>query len=152
MTEFCLEEVDKKIHENAVTICVCYASWKDKGSRELLAALEAESFSDDVSVILLSMDDDEEQEVALGLNMTEIPSVHIYKKGGKLYSVLIKGDLRLDKIKQIVFNLQQLVTLSPPTESEKLLQAVSESYAGTLKGTQGKVVNMKGCCCSMKTL
>lgn len=137
MADFCPEEVDKKIHENAITICVCYASFKDKGSKELLAALEAESFSDDVSVMLLSMDDDDEQEVALGLNMTEIPSVHMYKKGGKLYSVLTKEDLRVDKIKQIVSNLQKLTTLAPPTESENHMQAVSESYAGTLKGTQG---------------
>mmetsp|Transcript_36186 Transcript_36186/g.67476 ORF Transcript_36186/g.67476 Transcript_36186/m.67476 type:complete len:307 (+) Transcript_36186:40-960(+) len=142
MTEFCPEVVSALLRDNDITICVCYASWKNNGSGDLISALESEAFGSDVRLILLSMDDEEEQEVALGLNMTEIPSVHIYKKGGKLYSVLLKDDLRLDKVKHVVSNIQKVTTLAPPTEPEKVLQAVSKSYAGTLKGTEACCVSV----------
>lgn len=141
-----MEEVASLISGNPITICVCYASWKGKGSHDLLAALKAEPFSQDVHVVLLSMDHDEEQEVALGLDMKEIPSVKIYKKGGKLYSTLMKDDLTMDKIRQIVSNIRLLTTLAAPTDSEKLMQAVSQSYAGTLKGTQGEICVIFGRC------
>lgn len=136
MTEFCPEVVAALLRDNDITICVCYASWKNNGSGDLIGALETESFGSNVRLVLLSMDDEEEQEVALGLNMTEIPSVHIYKKNGKLYSVLVKDDVRLEKVKRVVSNIQKMTTLAPPTQPEKMLQAVSEAYAGTLKGTQ----------------
>ena len=139
MTEFSCDDVDVKICENTITICVCYASWKNKGSRELIDFLKEEDFDDDVGIILLSMDDEDEQEVALGLNMTEIPSIHIYKKGGKLFSVLKDENLVIDKVRQIVNNLIRIGSVAPPPDSEEHLDTVSKSYAGTLKGTQGLI-------------
>lgn len=147
MAEVSLEDIQAKIQVNPITVCYCYASWK-KGSRELLeslqsnygegAAVSSVSTSAVVNLVVLSADDDEEQEVAVGLNITEIPAVYIYKKGGKLFSILVKDDLYMEKISQIVNNMRRMAT-EAPTDAENVLKIVSDSYAGTLKGTQGKL-------------
>jgi 2-polyprenyl-3-methyl-5-hydroxy-6-metoxy-1,4-benzoquinol methylase len=142
MADFTSEEMEEMIRDNEITICMCYASWKDRGSADMVSALKAEQFGEGVSVVLLSMDDEDEQEVALGLDMKDIPSIHIYKKGGKLYSILKNENFSIDQVKQAVLNLNKMAKLAQPKDSAEHLQTVLESYAGTLKGTQACCVSV----------
>lgn len=142
MSGFTLEDINEKLRVNFITICLSYASWRQEGSSSLIKSLREEVVGQDVDLILLSMDDEDDEELAIGLGMTSIPCANIYKRGGKLYSSLNKEDLSLEKIKHIVSHLHKMASTISPSDSENVLTQVSDLYAKTLEGSERCCVNV----------
>jgi SAM-dependent methyltransferase len=113
-------------------LVVATGSWK-RSTKDLIASLrEIVKDYESVKLIELNLDDDAMSEVALELDMTNIPCVHLYTTTNNTLIKKITQDAPLDNIVSL---LREITSLS----EEDYIKFVSESYAG--------VVNKTASCC-----
>lgn len=104
-----IETLRETIFSNEVVIIVGVAPWK-ASSMKLLQDIK--SLSLEYPVISLVIEDEDEQELALSLEITEIPTVLIYRNKGYILAKLIGDNASIS-------NIQNALSEKPTSSSSK---------------------------------
>lgn len=116
---------------------VATGSWK-KNTVELIETLrEKVREYEEIGIIELDLDDEEVSEVALELDMTKLPCVHLYSANNVLLKKIVDKDA---SVENIVSMMRELTSNS----EEDYVKFVSASYAGVANNTSS-------CCVSNPT-
>lgn len=112
-------------------VVIAAARWK-KSSMQFLSEVEILD-SDDVKVTKILVDEDEEsEEKAMSLNMTDIPSVNVYK-GGKLSSSIAASSCTIENVKSAIAKAIMF---------KDAHQVVANDYSATVKGAASCCVSV----------
>ena len=121
-----LDDVQDAIASTNVTIVLCTAGWK-KDSQRLLD--EMKILMTDVTIISLNVDDGDQLEIAMELEMNDIPSANLYREGRLLVS--LRGlDITADNLQ---LSISRVATV---TSADSIRDVVASAYKRTLEGAQ----------------
>ena len=128
------------------SIVLTCASWKKK-SLDLVETLKDTDFaSEKVQFIVVPIDEDDEmEEIALSLEMKDVPQANVYLPGGRLFVAISPANVCVASISEAIAasnseNPSLCAIDMSCCSAEEYYQYVGKSYAN--------VVNKKGSCCN----
>ena len=129
-----------------VTVAVACAAWK-KASMDLAKDLREEKFdSASIQLIILNLDEGEDvEDIALALQMKDVPSVNIYGPGGRLRQTLAGSAATAAAVRSIVVAIQSGDSCY---SSSSAACCSVEDYSGYVSSSYANVVEKKASCCS----
>lgn len=134
------------------SVVVACANWK-KSSLEIARELKLSyAGNDSVQVIILTVDEDDEiEEIALSLQMKDVPCVNIYIPGGRLFASLTASQATTAGVYAAISAVQSGRDRNTPPSccsADGPACCSEEDYYDYVSSTYADVVNKKTSCCN----